>query len=1012
MRSLLIFSFLVTHFYYSQSLPSVNLTVNNGLPSNSIKCFFKDSRGFLWIGTEGGLVCYNGKSFQTFNETNGLKTNQVWNVVEDEKQNLWISVYGKGLAKYDGTKFTYYNTKDGLINNGIRKLHYSKKHKLLIIATENGLSIFDGKQFKNFRKKTIIDKFQVVGINESGNDIFITTYFYGIFKIDFGTSINEANLITINDYNLSYSSYYFKNKLYLGGSEHFLIIKNILNKTVEKFPCPILWDFAKDNSNAIYGAGWNVTDPNGGLFRFKKNQLENITKKANITSTGLWCLYFDKKTNQLWCGSIDKGIFKVDLSNTIQNYTSSYFKLKEFKPQELFEDHFGNIWIGAKDNIIIYQEDVKTIFSKEKLYSNTKKWCEKNNINIEELISKSKRESGFTCFNITSDKKLNTWVNTTWGTFCFDTKFQLIYFFGCDGGHLIFDSNDNAYFGHMYGEVWKIKNKWRWSEFRNYSFKEKNNPSDISKVLKDGNRLWFASYYNGLFVYENNQFTSLNELGAFKETSITDLALNQKKELLIGTSAGNVYIVTYLNKRFKIKQKYTPKQEIIGSSVSFVEYQNGAYYIGTNRGINIIVNNKRIKFLNQSEGLNDVNFIDCIKTKSGLLYISTSRGLITIDSKIVTRSVNTHDPIFIKSISINNKASLKNLTTSKFGILNLKNNKLELDYNQNNIDIQFINNNIYNANKNVYRYKIIGLTNHWSSYESVGKINLLGVPDGTYTIILQGKNLGTGNLFKSISFKLIIHPPFWKTSWFISFILFVLIISIYLFIRYRIKSIELKEREKAFVSNKLTETKLEALRAQMNPHFTFNAINSIQNFIIDNDSKNAMFYLGEFSKLIRQTLENASEKFMSLETEIQFLENYMNVQKMRFDRVKTSIKLDKSIDKYRTLIPPLILQPFIENAFEHAFDNDSDKQQSIDIHFNIENEKLVCTIRDNGTGFKEGTSNSLHKSFGQKLTKDRLDLLNREFETYDFNYEITNLKTLDSSLSGTEVKITFLLMLE
>ena len=151
---------------------------------------------------------------------------------------------------------------------------------------------------------------------------------------------------------------------------------------------------------------------------------------------------------------------------------------------------------------------------------------------------------------------------------------------------------------------------------------------------------------------------------------------------------------------------------------------------------------------------------------------------------------------------------------------------------------------------------------------------------------------------------------------------------------------------------------------------------------------------------------------MPLETEIRFLESYMNVQKMRFDRVTTHIKLDHSVDKYRTLIPPLILQPFIENAFEHAFENDVAKQQTIDIYFFIDAGRLICTIQDNGTGFQEGTSNSLHKSFGQKLTKDRLDLLNREFETTVFNYETTNLNIFDSSLSGTQVRITFLLLME
>ena len=134
----------------AQTIPCKNITVNDGLPSNDIKCFFKDSRGLLWIGTESGLCCYDGKTFKIYNETNGLKHDKVWSIVEDENQNLWLSLYGKGLAKYDGKKFTYFDKKDGLVNNSIRKIHYSKKHKCLILATEDGLSLFDGKQFKSF----------------------------------------------------------------------------------------------------------------------------------------------------------------------------------------------------------------------------------------------------------------------------------------------------------------------------------------------------------------------------------------------------------------------------------------------------------------------------------------------------------------------------------------------------------------------------------------------------------------------------------------------------------------------------------------------------------------------------------------------------------------------------------------------------------------------------------------------------------------------------------------------
>ncbi|MBU3681587.1 MAG: hypothetical protein FGM16_06580, partial [Flavobacterium sp.] len=156
--------FFVFSFFslVAQTLPSKNITINDGLPSNSIKCFFKDSRGILWIGTEAGLCAYDGTSFKIYNESNGLKHSQIWAIAEDNNKNLWLSIYGQGLAKFDGKKFTYFDKKDGLIHNSIRKIYFSKKYNCLILGTENGLSLFDGKKFKSFVLKTSLNRFQVV----------------------------------------------------------------------------------------------------------------------------------------------------------------------------------------------------------------------------------------------------------------------------------------------------------------------------------------------------------------------------------------------------------------------------------------------------------------------------------------------------------------------------------------------------------------------------------------------------------------------------------------------------------------------------------------------------------------------------------------------------------------------------------------------------------------------------------------------------------------------------------
>ena len=290
---------LISSVVFSQTLPCKNSTINDGLPSNSIKCIFKDSRGLLWIGTEAGLCCYNGKEYKIYNESNGLKYNNVWGITEDNQQNLWCSLYGEGIAKFDGKKFKYYNTNDGLIHNNVRKIHFSKKFNCLILGTEDGLSLFDGKRFKSFKEKTIIDKFQTMGINEDENRIFISVNWHKTFNLKLDKDISKSKLIPIVKSTGSFSSFINNNYLYNYSSNNYLQEQNLSTKVIRVFPSNLIWDFASDLENNIYCASWNVVDPKGGLYQLSKTNFKDITKKANITSTSLWCLYFDKESEQL-----------------------------------------------------------------------------------------------------------------------------------------------------------------------------------------------------------------------------------------------------------------------------------------------------------------------------------------------------------------------------------------------------------------------------------------------------------------------------------------------------------------------------------------------------------------------------------------------------------------------------------------------------------------------------------------------------------------------------------------
>ncbi len=181
---------------------------------------------------------------------------------------------------------------------------------------------------------------------------------------------------------------------------------------------------------------------------------------------------------------------------------------------------------------------------------------------------------------------------------------------------------------------------------------------------------------------------------------------------------------------------------------------------------------------------------------------------------------------------------------------------------------------------------------------------------------------------------------------------------------------------------------MEALQSQMNPHFTFNAMNSIQNYIIDNDIDNALMYLGEFAKLIRKTLDNSSQAFITLAEEISYLKSYTSLENMRFNN-KVQVSFDyKNVPIQEVDIPPMLIQPFVENAFVHAFSKEHNNPK-LSINFSVKDEILTCKIIDNGSGMSDTTSGQIHQSKGLKLVSERLNLLNKsQYNKYEVQSKI------------------------
>ena len=225
---------------------------------------------------------------------------------------------------------------------------------------------------------------------------------------------------------------------------------------------------------------------------------------------------------------------------------------------------------------------------------------------------------------------------------------------------------------------------------------------------------------------------------------------------------------------------------------------------------------------------------------------------------------------------------------------------------------------------------------------------------------------------------------------------------LFLLVRKRINGI----KRKAALQQQMSELEMKALRAQMNPHFIFNSLSSIQESIISNKTEAASKYLGKFSKLIRMVLENSGKKFISLQDEINYLQLYLELESFRFDDLNFTISCNES-DTAFIRIPPMIVQPYVENALKHGLAHKAGEKKLSVLFYHNKKNQLTAEITDNGIGRKQSmlintSRTDAHQSMGMQITQQRLSLLNEEQQA---SVEITDLSEENGSAAGTKVTV-------
>jgi len=307
----------------------------------------------------------------------------------------------------------------------------------------------------------------------------------------------------------------------------------------------------------------------------------------------------------------------------------------------------------------------------------------------------------------------------------------------------------------------------------------------------------------------------------------------------------------------------------------------------------------------------------------------------------------------------------------------LRKDNVSLRYNRNFISFFFSKPNFSDPEKDIIFYRLLGQSDKWIEATPDGRIDFFALPPGEYEFQIRCFNKTNGEFGKTISHRFTIQKPWWATFWFIGLTILISTVAATFIIRQKIRKIKEEAEKKTQISKQIAELEMKALQSQMNPHFVFNSINSIQNFVLGNQTDDALKYLAHFSQLLRSVLNFASLKFISIAEELEFLDHYTQLEKMRFDHCfAIDYHIEDSINPKEVLIPPMVLQPIIENSIKHGLVY-KNPQGKIIISFNQYDDILYCTISDNGIGpeLASQKQTKTHTSKALSIIRERLKIL-------------------------------------
>lgn len=941
-----------------------HFTTEEGLPGSQVYQVLPDSAGVLWFATDHGLVSYNGYEFKTWSTSEGLLDNTVFKLQYDRFGVLWMQTFSGQLFYMKDFKILPYRFNHVILQQSGRSIPQS------FFVDEQQNVYFSSTGLKEVKIDTSGNFSVMCVFGNIGNDGYIALH-----EVKQGVFISSSNnaMPVFNNLYLLYTS--------PEGRRDTLLVPHGES-------CR-LTAVRRRNGDLLISVGYYI-------YKYEQGKLVECGKLNSLSNH-----IFESSDETVWLATFN-GLAQLKESN-------GYFTGEVFLPEAFIswmnEDFEGALWATSINH------GVYSLTNDQVKYFSVEKSPQQEPLSL--CIGKNGMLISFWNGYVmqVSDDRLNYY----WKFPGSDFVSSLLYDF--NGDRLFIAKAEPGY----------LKDGAFYPLHSSHDFALKG------RLLAIGNGDYINATATGLYWFNQQGFLRKRIL-PFRAN---DLCYGKDSVVVFAGSDG----VYRLDERNDSLHRIYP--ELKNKRVQTLAWADGVMVMAV-RGEGLwIESNGKCFVLNEDRGLTS-NFINRLIIHKGKCWCSSFDGISRFDLSGVNNGffnvVNYNNINCLPENEVNDILIAEDTmwVASKNAIsffpvnldprIKLKprlmisgvtvNNKivsvlrpLELEPDENNISVSFLGISPSSSGSILYRYLLISDRDTFESFTTNRQVDFPALGDGRYTFQVFAKNIHGVWTDSPVSFSFWVKAPLWKRWWVIGLGLVIVSSAVYLFLRYRVQNVRREQEWKSGLERQLLVLESKALRSQMNPHFIFNVMNSIQDFILKNDMKSAQKYLTKFARLVRMILDNSVQSEVLLDEELKANRLYVELEQQRFNsKFDFDFEIEEGLEDSGIRIPSMLIQPYLENAVKHGISHLEGKGY-LRLSVKKSDADLMIEIEDNGVGRKAAAEwNALHQkdhhSMGSMLTEKRVEILNTTLHT-GIRIEVKDLISSEGRPSGTLVRMVF-----